>query len=595
MNKKGSNVYRKQRMMVRSDRDTFIKSASLIEAKELIKLRTPFSKEAIDALKSAFPVRQYHGNGKVKYWTVPLTLESCALAKKLGYSFSKDLKQWINEHYFKNRINKKTFSVPGLNGTLFDYQKLGIAYTEEKNGRALIADDMGLGKTIQGLGYIQLHRTEGTFIVVCPSSVKYNWQDEATEWLPGIRTLVLEGQTVETINDEYDIIIINFDIVQYWLDELKKLNIRGVIVDEIHYIKNNGTKKRKVKRTKAVKMLCKGVPSVIGLSGTPIENKPSELYNIIHIINNKIFPNEWYYKQRYCGAKHNGFGWTFNGASNTRELNKILKDRIMIRRLKKDVLKELPDKLYSFVPLMIDNWKEYKQAEEDFINYIYSMTELEVRKALHKYFFDDLEGTVDVVDHKLERLQQERAEKANPLSQMAALKKLVAEGKLNQIIEWVEDFIETGKKLVLFCNHVFIIDRFMEEFKGKIVKIDGTVPTKGRKRQDIVKKFQEDKNTKIFIGNKAAEVGITLTAASDVGIIEYPDKPGALKQRIDRTHRIGQKNTVNVWYFTGKNTIDEKIAHMLDEKQRMIEGVLDGKEPEIDENLLLNILNSYRE
>jgi SNF2 family DNA or RNA helicase len=567
---------------------TYFKTARLVEGSSLIKVKFPFDKATVIEVKSNFPVREYHKDPKGNYWLIPLTVKNCFKLNSLRFRFSDDLKQWVNKEYFKKKKTRTNFKVEGLKGTLFPYQRDGVMFLEEKNGRALLADEMGLGKTIQALGFIQLHKKDSPAVVVCPSSAKYTWEDEANDWLENPKVVVLSGEKSEPIDPTVNLIIINFEILHHWLAKIRALKPQIIIIDEIHYIKN-----KKTIRYQAVKKLKLRVPYLIGLSGTPIENRPVELYPIVNMINPSIFANEWHYKQRYCGAVHNGFGWSFKGSSNEDELFQILTDSVMIRRLKKDVLPDLPDKLYSFIPIKIDNWKEYKRAEDDYVQYIEDMTELELRKAMHSFFNEGYEDTVKIVDHKLEALKKKKSEKANPLAQMEALKTLVAKGKLKEIIKYVYDFLETGKKIVLFCEHLFVIDVFMEEFKGKIVKIDGSVPPK--KRRDNVKAFQDNDKIQIFIGNKAAEINITLTAASDVGIIEYPQKPGSLKQRIDRLHRIGQKYNVNVRYFVGKNTIDERIAHMLDEKQRTISKVLDGKEPELDENLLLQILNSYKE
>jgi len=570
----------------------FFKTALLLEKERLIKIKFPFDREAVDEVKTTFPVRQYHKDGRERYWTIPLTTDNCFKLNKLKYKFTEELKEWVNAEYFKSKKQKKELKIEGLNGTLFKYQEEGVLFAEEKDGRVLIADEMGLGKTIQALAFIQLHKDEGVSIIVCPATVKYNWQEEAEEWLTGFNIRTLSGTKPEKIwKKGNDIIIINFDIVHYWVKELRELNAKTLIIDEIHYIKNSGKKKEgvfiPVKRTKAVKAL-KNTKYLIGLSGTPIENKPVEIYNIIHMINPYLFPNKWSFQHRYCDPKNNGFGWKFDGATNEKELHKILTENVMIRRLKKNVLPDLPDKLYSFIPLEIDNMIEYKQAEKNFIKYLESKTEKEVYKQLEEYNLK----AVTVDERELDELKQDAVERANPLTHLEILKQITAKGKINGIINYVHDFLESGKKIVLFCEHVFIIDILMKEFGKKIIKIDGSVNPK--KRPDIVRRFQKDNKIKIFIGNKAAEVGLTLTAASTVGIIEYPAKPGSLKQRIDRLHRITQKFTVNVLYFVGIDTIDKKLAQGLHKKQKMADAILDGEENGIETDMLRQLIDSFK-
>jgi SWI/SNF-related matrix-associated actin-dependent regulator 1 of chromatin subfamily A len=330
-------------------------------------------------------------------------------------------------------------------------------------------------------------------------------------------------------------------------------------MDEIHYIKNNGAR-----RTKATKLLAKGIPHVIGLSGTPIVNRPIEAYNAIKMIDPDLFTNGWEYAHRYCGARNNGYGWDFSGATNTEELHQKLVESIMIRRKKVDVLTDLPEKLYSFVPIELDNEKEYKAAEDDFIEFV------------HK-----TKGAVAA----------ERASNAATLAEIEGLKQLAVKGKMAECIDWIKDFIEVDGKLVVFATHKFVIDSLMEAFPNISVKIDGSVT--GEERQQSVDKFQNDSNIRLFVGNiKAAGVGITLTAASNVAFIELPWTPGDLVQAEDRCHRIGQKSSVNIHYLLSSGTIEERIARLLDKKRKVLDAVLDGKETE-QESLLSELMKEF--
>lgn len=337
----------------------------------------------------------------------------------------------------------------------------------------------------------------------------------------------------------------------------------GLLVHNCHYYKNNSSK-----RTKAIKRISKNIPHVIALSGTPIVNKPIEAYNAINIINPNLFPSFLNYTRRYCNAKYNGYGWDFNGASNTQELHETLVNTIMIRRLKKDVLKDLPEKLYSFVPLEFDaeGKNEYQKAESSFIDYV-----------RENYGFD----------------RALKAINAEVLVQYGELKKLAVKGALNQSIEWIRNFLEIDGKLVVFAIHRFVIDEIVKNFEGKVVKIDGSVAL--AERQKVIERFQNDNSCRLFVGNiRAAGVGITLTAASNVAFLELPWTPGELRQAIDRVHRIGQKNCVNIHYLFAINTIMDKVARLIDQKQRIIDSVLDGKNPEEQDSIMLyDILKSY--
>src|SRR5690606_21428626 len=183
----------------------------------------------------------------------------------------------------------------------------------------------------------------------------------------------------------------------------------------------------------------------------------------------------------------------------------------------------------------------------------------------------------------------DRASNAEIIVQIEQLKQAAVRGKLEACIDWIEDFIEAGEKLVVFATHKFVIDRLMEKFNGNAVKIDGSTPMGDR--NIAVERFQNDPTTQLFFGNiKAAGVGLTLTAASNVAFIEFPWTPGELQQAQDRCHRIGQKFTVNIRYLMVPGTIEEDIAKLLDKKTKVLDAVLDGKETD-KESLLSELMS----
>jgi SWI/SNF-related matrix-associated actin-dependent regulator 1 of chromatin subfamily A len=356
-----------------------------------------------------------------------------------------------------------------------------------------------------------------------------------------------------------DIVIINYDIVKNWLPELQRTNFQVLVLDEAHYIKSS-----KAQRTKAIKKFGKTVPHVIGLTGTPIENRPIEIYNAWKLIDPVGCPNYVYYTQHFCDAHNNGFGITVTGASNTAELNQLLTNSIMIRRKKTDVLKDLPDKIRSFVPLELENRNDYSEAENNFIAFVRKQKGLEAAQ---------------------------RASNAESFAKIEGLKQLAVQGKLKQAIDWITDFLESDQKLVVFATHKFVIEELTEKFSDIAVKIDGSVSMPARQR--AVDQFQTNKDIKLFIGNiQAAGVGITLTAASNVAFLELPWTPGAVLQAEDRCHRIGQKNAVTVYFLLSQNTIEEKLAQIIDSKRIVIDSVLDGQDTP-SENLLTEIMKQY--
>ena len=521
----------------------------------------PFDYKDLERVKSLAGPRYHHDREtNEKWWTCPLSVESAQSLQDWGFSLGKSLELFLE----KAKIDVNEISgieIPGLKGKLFDFQAKGVAFIERKNGRALIADEQGLGKSVESAAWLQLRRELRPAIIVVPASLKENWKRELERFLPDPNVQTLSGTKA---NEELwgDIFVINYDILFHWVDRLREVNPQVLIVDEIQL-----TKSSKAKRTGAVKTLGKNIPHIIGLSGTPIVNRPQEALNTIQLIDRSVAPSAWKFLHEFCAPKHNGFGWDFSGASNTDKLHKLLTSTIMLRRLKKDVLPELPEKIRSFVPIEIDNPAEYANIKNNFIKHV---RETRGEHAARK------------------------ASNAEHLTKIEALKQVAVKGKMQALKSWIHDFLDTGNKLVVFAIHKETINALMEEFKGVAIKLDGSIPTTGGHRQRIVDQFQNDPNTTLFVGNiQAAGVGWTLTAAYSEAVVELPWTPGACAQIEDRIHRIGQLKGVNIYYLLAMNTIEEEVAALLDSKRNVIYQVLDGKEAEADESILKGILDAY--
>ena len=518
-----------------------------------IKITFSFNYDDLDKVKS-LEGRRFHSEGK--FWTAPMNLENVEHLKKWGFELHPQIRKYLRKT--KIHVDQvKEVEVPGLKKELFPFQKKGVSFIEAKGGRVLIGDEMGLGKTMQALAWLQLHPELRPVIIVVPASLKLNWAREAHTWMPTPGTQILSGTSPHPIVGK--IVIINYDILHPWMNTLLEISPQVLITDECHYYKSP-----KAKRTKAVMALGKRIPHVIALSGTPIVNRPVEAYNAIKLIDSSIISTRWEYLHKYCGAKHNGFGWDFSGATNTKELHEKLTSTIMLRRKKEDVLPELPNKMRSYIPMELDNEKEYQFAESNFIAFVRGRKGKEAA---------------------------EKASNAQALTEIEALKQLAVQGKMKQAIGWIQNYLDVGGKLVVFAVHKFVIDRLMEEFGTIAVKIDGSVT--GKNRQRAVDAFQTDPAIRLFVGNiKAAGVGITLTASSNVAFLELPWTPGDVVQAEDRVHRIGQSNNVCINYLLAADTIEERIAELIDSKRKVLDAVLDGKETE-DISLLSELMKEY--
>jgi len=436
-----------------------------------------------------------------------------------------------------------------MRSKLYKFQKKGVRKIEHFNGRALLADEMGLGKTIQALQYCFNHPEKRPVVIVCPASLKWVWEIEASLHF-NIRSEVLNGRTPpkKGLLDNNPFIILNYEILAAWLPYLLKLKPQILLVDECHYIKNKGTRKNPVVRTKAVKQLSKKIPHIIAISGTPLTNRPSELYTTLNLIRPKEFKSFIRFAFQYCKPSKRPWGWEYKGACNLAELHRKLNRLMMIRRLKKDVLKELSDKTRIVVPLDIENRKEYDEALNSFIKWL---TKKSITKA-------------------------KKAEKAKKLVQLGYLKRLSSELKMKGVLDWIDNFLEEDSgKLVLYAVHRKIIKQIYERYKKIAVVVDGSVT--GKKRKLAVRSFQKNKKVRIFIGNiKAAGVGITLTASSTLAFVEMDWTPGDHTQAEDRIHRIGQKNAAMIYYLIAKGTMEEDLCELIQKKQRTLSAILDG-------------------
>jgi len=443
---------------------------------------------------------------------------------------------------------------------LYKYQKTGVKKIIRFKGRVLLADEMGLGKTIQALTYLRLRPERLPVLVVCPASAKWVWRNEIKKHTQ-FRRSIINGRSVRKGNPK-DITIINYDILPYWKDILAGGEFKTLILDECHYIKSY-----KAKRTKAAVSLGKRIPHILALSGTPLTNRPKELYTTLHLLHPDKFKSFVPYAFRYCNRRMTPWGWDDNGASNLGELHEKLKSLCMIRRTKKEVLKDLPPKRRIVVPLDIERPNEYKQIEKDFIGWL----------------------------EKVNPGMAQRAKQAETITKIAFLKRKAAELKLKAMLQWMDDFFEeTDEKLLVFGWHRYFLNQLQNKYNNSCVKLDGSTLPKNREK--MVSDFQKKNHIKLFLGQiKAAGTAITLTAASTVVMGELSFVPADHVQAEDRVHRIGQTNSVNIYYLIAKDTIEEKLCRILEKKFKVVTSVLDGEKHKTNEmDIYSQLIESYK-
>lgn len=444
------------------------------------------------------------------------------------------------------------------------FQHIGIwTIINVFKGRGLLGDDMGLGKTLSSLYSALPLCRKRPIIVACPNTVKWGWEEQV-KLHTTLTCWVLEGMKPPRRMPMKvpPIIILNWEILDAWQTKLSRLRPSVIIGDEIQAIMN-----RRALRTKAFKRLCKGVPFVIPMSGTPIKNRPKEFYNILNILRPDLFPTWQSFGWRYCNPKITPYGIDYDGASNVKELNQLLRKHVMIRRTFDKVLPDLPPLRREIVPLPID-MKKYELAEKDIIRYLHTFKPDEVWKgknALHHLT-------------KLEYLMQ-----------------ATAELKLPEVIKWIKNFLQsTDRKLAVFGYHRKFLDTLYEEFSDQAVLVYGKI--KGRKRQEAIDAFAANPNIRLFFGGiTAAGQGINkLTVASDLAIGELVWVPADLLQVEKRIHRMGQTQKCVIHYLVARNTAEDKLCRALIRKQKVLNELLDGKSTSKEFNILRPILKSLR-
>ena len=431
--------------------------------------------------------------------------------------------------------------------------------------RFILADDMGLGKTTCTI-IAALETGAKKILIICPASLKINWQREIENYSDR-PVYIAEGKKFST---ESDFVIVNYDILKNFHDTdpkkkngsiLNQSNFDLVILDEAHMISNP-----QAQRTKIINHFVKDIKRVWLLTGTPMTSRPMNYYNLLNIIESPVAQNWMAYAIRYCQGYQFMAGrrkvWNVTGASNLEELRDRTSKQIL-RRLKEDVL-DLPDKIISPVYLRLKS-KEYEEL-------------------MGEYY--------DWFDNK----KDESSSLTVQFSKLMKVRKVISNEKTKQTIEFAENIIEQGKKVIIFTNFTDTLQTIYQHFGKQAVYLDGSCSKPHR--QHAVDEFQDNEKIRVFVGNlKAAGVGLTLTAAEVVIMNDLSFVPAEHAQAEDRAYRYGQKSNVLVYYPLYENTIEGAIYDILNRKKKIIRTVMGDEHPENSGDVveeILDIINKKR-
>lgn len=531
----------------------------------------------------------------VGIYSLPATKNVARALHEAGYVFDKSADIFLKG--IKADSERNAYKRLGIPDDLFPFQKEGVRRMLGMSTNVLLADEMGLGKTVQGAVYLKLKEDALPALVICPASLKQNWANEIKKWT-GVDSCILSGRNPQFYSDEflkkYPVFIINYDIlgsedkaehdkemarrkkakeaglpfrkkvlhVYGWCDSLEKLGFKTIMADEVQYIAEPETI-----RARAVSQICGhlGKSKKIFMSGTPYETKTAQFFTALHILDSEDFPNRYKYLMRYCNPVHTFFGWKFEGLSNADELHTLV-SKIMIRRLKKDVLTQLPPKMRSVVAMTVT---PSERSGYDMID---------------EQFEDDIRNG--------------RKTRREQLGHISHLKQGAFEAKKRAVVQWIKDYLEVNDKLVVFIYHHDSYEYLMAEFAKIAVGITGETPAD--KRQGIVDKFQSDGKVRLFIGQiKASGVGLTLTKANATAFVEFGTTAPQHEQAEDRVHRIGQTaDCVMAYYLILDNSIENDIMATLERRNKDLKKVLNNEDGasmfSTDEDMGRAVLAEYK-
>lgn len=425
------------------------------------------------------------------------------------------------------------------------HQITGVEFVHRNNGRCLICDDPGLGKTLTTLTYANESKNF-PMVVVCPATVKQTWAEEAKKWLGDIPVHVMQGKTPETVPPETKILVTSYNLLHPRIKCLSAFIGKTIVFDECHNLSN-----RQTATTKSATILSRRFQHVIGLSGTPILNRPADFWPILHVVRPKEYPKFQAFAWKYCDPRYRPWGWEYAGSSNLEQLAEEIKPFVIRRKI--DILAdEMPERDIRMEILDIDNRDEYTEAKHNFAKWMESKGRKLTPKAL----------------------------KAEKLIQVGFLLRLAAKLKCRNLVRFIRGYREQypEKKLLLFCHHTSM----MEVLQRKVfspdepyLAIHGGVPS--AKRHPIIERFQQDPEARVLVCKTlSAGAGITLTAAETSIFCELPWGSSHVKQAAARNFRIGQEKRVEIIMTAARDTIEHKVCQILQEKQGLHDLLIDG-------------------
>uniref|UniRef100_A0A7N0TNK9 DNA annealing helicase and endonuclease ZRANB3 n=1 Tax=Kalanchoe fedtschenkoi TaxID=63787 RepID=A0A7N0TNK9_KALFE len=496
--------------------------------------------------------------------------------------------EWIPcrpEHLPDVKVDELISTLPK---TLLDYllpfQLEGIKFGLRRGGRCLIADDMGLGKTLQAVAIAYCFMKEGSILVVCPAILRFSWAEELERWFPCLPTdihLVFgHHNNPACLTRRPKVVVISYKMLHHLHKSMLEQEWAVLIVDESHHLRCS-KKKNEPKEIRSLLDVASKVKRVVLLSGTPSLSRPFDIFNQIDLLwPGLLGKNKYEFAKTYCAVKSvlDVQGKTFQdftGGKRLDELNVLLKQTVMIRRLKEHVLVQLPPKRRQIIRLLL--------SKSDIAS-AFACSNVGDDEASTNATNDGYESQIaDATNGALVEMsyQQRGIAKLSGFCQWMSLHPIIVEADNAEISD-----IHTGsRKMIIFAHHHKVLDgveRFISEKGVSFVRIDGT--TLARDRQASVISFQSSPEVKVaIIGVEAGGFGIDLTSAQDVVFLELPITANSMLQAEDRAHRRGQTKGVNIYIFCAKDTLDESHWQRLNRSLQRVSSTTNGKYDSVKE------------
>ena len=513
----------------------------VIKDKKTAAVKFPYDVEILNRIKAEIDGRTW--NQKARCWEFPIVhlpkvvnifggIDKLKTSPKVQKAYLREIQRRKDLDEIRNRDDTE-INVSGLKLPLYPFQNVGVEFVIRAGGRAMIADQMGLGKTVQAIGFALKEKCKT--LIVCPKSITLQWADEIKKFT-GKNTTIWTTQTTEGHgNNQFH--VINYDAVRKRFDELKKIKWDLLVCDEATNLKNRRTLRAKsLLGSWKERRKYPGIKTkyVLFLTGTPVLNRPVEAYHLLSFLDSQRFKNFYHFIGRYGG-------WMGEEPKNLKELHERTKD-VIIRRLRKKVQPELPGKQRNDILIQLDK-NERKGYDE-------------LLQDLFRTWHFNGKATV---------------------STMPTIQGFLSEKKLGRLREIIDEFLDNDRSILIFSIYIDPLKKLKEEYGDQAELLYGD--TSAKERRAIIKRLQEGKSKVALFGLHSGGMGLDgLQYMMDTVIFLNMDwVPGIHEQAEDRTDRIGQTEKVQVFYMICNDTIDGDMRKLLDEKQKVIDTIADGK------------------